>query len=248
MYARDIRLGASPAEEHLMPMRMLGLWFIAVACLSASVASARAPDSFEEDYHAPLEVDSPMWMALELRVGPYRPGDTNAFRQTFRNDRGWMLNVEVDVTLWHIPYLGQLNGALNWGWAKYDAHALQPDGGRVDATTEFTIYPIGLLGVLRIDALARNTVVPLTFAGKIGYELVRWKAATEGLKDGDGLNRGLRWGAQAAFELDWFDRGTARRMDEDWGVNHTYLLFEWYESRTKGTGDSTFTFGLGAQF
>jgi hypothetical protein len=229
-------------------MRKLGLLIVALACLSTSVASARAPDSFEEDYHPPLEVDSPMWMGLEIRVGPYRPGPTNAFQRTFLNDRGWMLNVEFDVTLYHIPYVGQLNGGFNWGWSDYDAHALQANGTRVDAKTEFTVFPLALMGILRVDALARHTVVPLTFAGKVGYELVRWKAATEGFKDGNGLNQGLRWGAQAAFELDWFDRGTARRMDEDWGVNHTYLLFEWYESQTKGTGDSTFTFGLGAQF
>ncbi|HEY6878116.1 MAG TPA: MXAN_2562 family outer membrane beta-barrel protein [Polyangiales bacterium] len=229
-------------------MRKLGLLIAALSFFAASRVSARAPDTFEEDHHPPLEVDSPMWMGLELRVGPYRPGNTTEFQKVFLNDRGWMLNAEFDVTLLHIPWVGQLNGAFNWGWATYDAHALGADGRRVDAKTEFTVYPIGLLGVLRIDALARHTVVPLTFAGKLGYELVRWKAETEKHKDGDGLNRGLRWGAQAAFELDWFDRGTARRLDEDWGVNHTYLLFEWYDSRTKGTGDNTFTFGLGAQF
>jgi hypothetical protein len=229
-------------------MRKLGLLITALACLTASAASARAPDTFEEDYHPPLEVDSPMWMGLELRVGPYRPGRSNFFRETFENDRGWMLNVEFDVTLYHIPWVGQLNAALNWGWANYDARALQDNGMQADAKTEFTVFPIAALGVLRVDALARHTVVPLTFAGKFGYELVRWKAETEGIKDGNGLNKGLRYGAQAAFELDWFDRGTARRMDEDWGINHTYLIFEWYKSDTQGTGDSTFTFGLGAQF
>ncbi|HEX5661341.1 MAG TPA: MXAN_2562 family outer membrane beta-barrel protein [Polyangiales bacterium] len=227
---------------------MLRLLIVALACLSASAASARAPDTFEEDYHPPLEVDSPMWMGLELRVGPYRPGNSRAFGNYFENDRGWMLNVEFDVTLYHIPYVGQLNAAFNWGWSNYDARARLPGGGTSDEKTEFTVYPIGLLGVLRIDALARHTVVPLTFAGKLGYELVRWKAVTGDVTERDGLNKGLRWGAQAAFELDWFDRGTARRMDEDWGVNHTYLLFEWYESKSKGVGDSTFTFGLGAQF
>ncbi len=228
-------------------MRKLGLLIVALACLSASRVSARAPDTFEEDHHPPLEVDSPQWMGLELRVGPYRPGPAT-FKDTFLNDRGWMVNVEFDVTLYHIPWVGQLNAGLNWGWSAYDAHALDRQGTRVDEKTKFTIFPVSLLGVLRVDALARHTVVPLTFAGKLGYEVVRWKAETGGKSDGNGLNQGLRWGAQAALELDWFDRGTARRMDEDWGINHTYLLFEWYESRTKGTGDSTFTFGLGAQF
>lgn len=230
-------------------MRKLGLLILALASLTATHASARAPDNFEEDFHPPLEVDSPMWMALEIKVGPYRPGNTNAFQKTFENDRGWMLNVEYDVTLYHIPYVGQFNAGINWGWSNYDAHArIAGTNERTDETTKFTVFPIAGLGILRIDALARQTVVPLTFAGKLGYEIVRWKAETGGQKDGDGLNKGLRYGAQAAIELDWFDRGTARRTDEDWGINHTFLLFEWYKSNTKGTGDSTFQFGLGAQF
>jgi hypothetical protein len=230
-------------------MRKLGLLIVALASWAVvSPASARAPDTFEEEYAEPVNVDSPMWFALELKVGPYRPGRTDLFQKTFLNDRGWMLNIEVDATLVHIPWVGQFNLGFNWGWSSYDARAFNADLTERIGDTEFTVFPMAALGVLRIDTLARKTVVPLTFAGKLGYELVRWKAKSEGEREGDGLNKGLRWGLQAALELDFFDRNTARRTDEDWGINHTSLLFEWYESRTKGTGDSTFSVGLGAQF
>lgn len=227
----------------------LGLFFVVSVLGFVSSASARAPDAFEEDYNAPVEVESDQWFALELRLGPYQPGNSPWFKNVFGGDHGWMLNGELDVTVLHLPYVGQLNVAGGFGWAKYDAKAFGSDANtREGEKTEFILFPLHALGVLRVDSLARHTVVPLTFAGKLGYEAVRWKAETGGKSDGSGFNQGLRWAAQAAFELDFFDRGTARRLDEDWGVNHTYFLFEYYESRTKGTGDRNFTIGLGAQF
>jgi hypothetical protein len=227
----------------------LGLLLVVSAFGFVSSASARAPDAFEEDYNAPVEVESEQWFALELRLGPYQPGKSSAFPRIFGGDHGLMLNAELDVTVLHIPWVGQLNVAGGFGWAKYDAKAFGSDGTtREGEKTELLLFPLHALGVLRIDALARHTVVPITFAGKLGYEAVRWKSETGGKSDGSGFNQGLRWAAQAAFELDFFDRGTARRLDEDWGINHTYVLFEYYESRTTGTGDRNFGIGIGAQF
>lgn len=214
----------------------------------ASRASARAPDTFEEQYAKPIVIESPMWFAFELKLGPYRPS-YSAFKEVFGSDRGWLLSTELDITCYHVPYVGQLNVGLGWGWAHYDAKALiVPGGSKSGETTELTIYPMSALAVLRVDALARYTVVPLTFAGKLGYDLVRWKAQTGGSTDGDGLNKGLRWGAQVALELDFLDRKAARRLDDDFEINHTFLMFEFFESKTKGTGARSFQFGLGLQF
>jgi hypothetical protein len=225
----------------LLLVALLGCWSV------ASSASARAPDTFEEHYARPVEIDSPMWWALEFKLGPYRP-DNNAQQRIFGGDRGWLLQLELDVTVFHIPYAGQVNVAGSWGWAKYDAKALLQDGSRSGETTKLTLYPLSLLGVLRIDALARYTVVPLTFAGKLGYDFVRWSTSTGKIDEAEGLNKGLRWGVQGAFELDFFDLQGARRLDDEWGINHTFLLLEYFESQTKGTGARSFTFGLGMQF
>jgi hypothetical protein len=223
---------------------LIGSWGFA-----APFASARAPDTFEEQYAEPTIIDSPMWMALELKLGPYVPGGTRAFREVFGNDKGWLLSTEVDFTVLHIPHVGQLNFGAGFGWANYDAGAIDVGAGtRSNEKTELTLYPLSALAVLRVDTLARNTVLPLTFAGKLGADFVRWKTTTGGQTDDSGLNIGMRWGAQAAFELDFFDRQGSRRMDEEWGINHTFLLFEYFQSMTEGTGDRSFQVGLGAQF
>ncbi len=232
----------------MRPARFLGLLPLFLSFV-VSQARAREPDTFEEDYHEPIIIDSPMWFTFEVKVGPYQPSPRKTFQSVFHNDRGWMLNLELDITVLHIPYVGQLNAAAGWGWANYDAHAKLADGsGDSGEKTTFTVYPLSALAVLRVDSLARYTVVPLTFAGKLGYEAVRWKAVTGSQKDGDGFNQGLRWALQAALQLDFLDRGGARQLDEDFGINHILLLFEYYDSVTKGTGDRTFSVGLGFQF
>jgi hypothetical protein len=222
-----------------------------VALLGWSVASsvlARAPDTFEEAYTRPTEIDSPMLAAFEFKLGPYRPGG-DVQNDFFGNDRGWLLSLELDVTVYHIPYVGQLNVGAGWGWAKYDAKAYNAEGtGRSGETSELIMYPLSALGILRVDSLARYTIIPLTFAAKLGYDFVRFTSSTGKANEKGGFNMGLRWAAQAAFELDFFDKQAARRLDEEWGINHTFLLFEYFESMTEGTGDRSFSFGLGTQF
>ena len=228
-------------------MRKAPLLVLMLLGMLSSRAEARAPDTFEEHYAEPIIIESPMWFAFELKVGPFRP-DNRYLRRAFGSDRGWLLSTEIDVTAYHVPYVGQLNVGFGWGWANYDAKAKTVDGGTSGETTSFTIYPMSLMAILRIDALARKTVVPLTFAGKLGYDFVRWKAKTGSSTDDDGLNMGLRWGVQGAFELDILDRKSARRLDDDFEINHTFLLFEYFGSRTKGVGGQSFQFGLGMQF
>ena len=228
---------------------LVGLFTLSIV----ATAEARAPDSFEEAYNKPIIIESPMWLAFELKLGPYLPGMSGpakqAFQDTFGSKKGWLLNLELDVTLWHIPYVGQLNVGASWGWVNYSAKAIDAmTGARSGENTTFTLYPLSALAVVRVDALARYTVIPITFAAKVGPEWVRWTSSTGTQTDGSGFNHGVRWAAQAAFELDYFDANTARRMDEDYGVNHTYILFEFYESNTKNTGNRTFNIGLGAQY
>lgn len=227
---------------------LLLLVLVAAASSFASRADARSPDTFEEDYAPPINIESPQWLGFELRIGPYTPGGTRAFKQSFGDDRGWLLSLELDVTLWHIPYVGTINAGAGWGWAKYSGKSFDSAGSTTGEDNEFILFPLSALAVLRVDALARYTVVPLQFAAKLGGDFVRWKSTTAGSTDASGLNKGLRWALQTSLELDFFQRGAARRLDEDYGINHTYILFEYYGSKTEGTGDKNFVFGLGMLF
>lgn len=229
--------------------RILTLVFGLLSLTIVAKVHARAPDTFEEEYQPPILIESPNWFNFELKVGPYHPGHgSKTFKEVFGDDRGWMMNLEFDATVFHIPYAGQVGVAGLWGWAGYDAKALTSEGTRAGEETKFTLYPLSAMGFLRIDALARYTMIPVTFAGKLGYEWVRWKAETGSAKEGSGFNKGLRWAVQAALELDFLERASARRLDEDFGINHTYLMFEYYDSDTDATGDRTFQFGLGLAF
>ena len=230
-------------------MRKASLFGVAlVVCWSAiSTAFARAPDTWEEAYHRPQVVESPLWWTAELKLGPYEPNNSQQ-RSAFGNDRGWLLALEIDLKIVQIPYVGHFALGAGWGWANYDGKAKLENQTSSGEKTELTIYPMNSLGVLRIDALARHTVVPVVFAGKLGYDFVRWTTSTGKTDDGRGLNKGLRWALQAGLELDFFDHQAARRLDEEWGINHTFLMFEYFDSNTKGTGDRTFSFGLGLQF
>jgi hypothetical protein len=230
-------------------MRKLSALLVAAFSLcSTSLAAARAPDTFEEDYHPPVVIDSPMWVTWEFRFGQYTP-DTGAFRDAFPSDKGWLYGAEVDLTAYKIPYVGQLAGGLGFGWAKYSAKASVIPGGQASGeTTKLTLFPVSALAVLRIDGLARHTKVPLTFAAKLGADFLRWKASTGSNNDGAGLNIGLHWALQGALELDFIDRRSSRRLDDDFGINHTFIFGELMESKTEALGDRTFQFGLGAQF
>ncbi len=225
------------------------LTLLSALSMEAQSVRARAPDTFEEMHATPTTIDSPYWYAFEFKLGPYSPaGGNSAFRDTFGDDRGWLVALELDFTLWHIPYVGTINAGAGWGWANYDAKAFNAAGARSGEKTEFTIYPLSALAVLRVDALARLTGVPLLFAGKVGYEFVRWSAETGGKSDASGLNKGLRWGAQVGLELDFFEPDAARTLDQEYGINHTFLFFEFFRSQTKATGDRSFAIGFGAIF
>ncbi|MFM2417422.1 MAG: hypothetical protein RL385_2145 [Pseudomonadota bacterium] len=180
-------------------MRKLSAMLVAaISLFSTNLADARAPDTFEEDYHPPVVIDSPMWVTWEFRFGQYTP-DTGAFRDAFPSDKGWLYGAEVDLTAYTIPYVGQLAGGLGFGWAKYTAKAAVIPGGEASGeTTKLTLFPVSALGVLRIDGLARHTKVPLTFAAKLGADFLRWKAARARTRTGrvstsacTGLCRGL---------------------------------------------------------
>jgi hypothetical protein len=87
--------------------------------------------------------------------------------------------------------------------------------------------------VLRVDALARQTPVPLAVYGKAGLGTALWW-----VKDGDGTavdDAGIRgkgrsdgWMVAAGLMLDlgFVDEESSRQMDVESGINHSYLFAE----------------------
>jgi len=229
---------------------------LAAASAALIVLGVAAPASaqFDEYSRAGSDVASPEWFAAELRIGPYEPDAGAAFDDTF-DDSGPLLELGLDVLVLRIPYVGHLGVGATLGWSRYTAGALVVGGDpneRADEETSLILLPLSFTGSLRIDVLARELGIPLVLVGRAGLSAIPWSSSTGEKDEGSGVSVGIRWAAQAALELDFFEPRAARALDEEWGINHSYLFFELYGSTASTSvpmGDPlTWVAGLGFVF
>jgi hypothetical protein len=226
--------------------------FFALAAFA--IAPPAQAQYFDDELHSmPDDVESPEMYALELRIGPYLPdginravgGATNEF-----SDRGPMLAVEFDVLFLDLPYVGLFGVGAGLGWSEHGGTASTADMA-TNEKLSFTTIPLTAVAVLRIDVLARELGIPFTFAGKLGFDAIFWDSNKGETDEESGTVFGLRWALQAALELDFFDRAAARALDEEWGINHSFVFFEYYGAEAQGSpvvGDRTWALGLGFTF
>jgi hypothetical protein len=218
-------------------LRSRSRWSLAVVVTTA--ASSWASDvradqqEVEQSWRQPRQFESPQRFALEVRFGPYRPLIDDAFPQekpyasVFGTDRRVAIGLEFDWQVLRIPHVGTLGPGLGWSYTSMSAPALRASGEDSAEDTSLSIMPMYGVGVLRIDQLARQVGVPLVAYGKagIGYGLY-WTG-----NELETQRRGRTWGTHFAlggmFLLDIIDNHAAREIDNEWGVNNTYIFFEW---------------------
>lgn len=181
-------------------------------------------------------VESPEQLALELRVGPYSPDVGTSATSLFDGDQGPMLGVELDAMLVRIPYVGLAGVGFGFSWADYSGDALLAGSTTtVSENTDLTLFPLSVVAVLRVDVLARELSIPLLLTGKLGGDAILWDTNTGARDEANNVSFGLHWAAQAALELDFLDRSSARTLDDEWGINHSFAFFEVFGT----TADST---------
>jgi len=110
------------------------------------------------------------------------------------------------------------------------------------------MFPMYAVAVLRADVFMREMGIPLVPYGKAGVGYVPWRTFTEGgtsyqiTPSGPVYGKGQTWGLHlamgVAFQMDVIDRRTARNLDNEVGINHTYLYAEWMFANYKGLGQS----------
>ncbi len=223
---------------------------VATIAVDRSAAEAQVTLESETTSRAPKERPKDLF-AFELKAGIFTPKSNSAFDQTF-NDEGPLVAGEIDAFFYHVPFVGPVGLGLGLGWADYSGEATRGDGGEPNEITDLTIFPISILGVLRIDALPRYLNVPFTFGLKLGMDMVPWRSRTGGQLAGSGVSLGLRWAGQVALELDFIDRRASKHMETEWGVNHVFLFFEGFGSHANSSfplgNDFGWTAGLGFLF
>jgi len=228
----------------------------AAAGLALAAASFAAPAEAQYTYSDAYDEDSssPEMFAFEIRVGGYQPdgpgGFDEAFQESFGDEIGPMVGLELDVLPFRIPYVGMIGLGLRFDWAKYSgkARSLDPNA-EVSQSQEFRVFGLPVLAVLRVDVLARELNVPVVFTGKLGFHTVFSTIDNGSRREHSGVSNGLSWGAQVALELDFINPSRARTLDDEWGINHTALLFELF-GNTAGFGGANiaWTAGLGMTF
>jgi hypothetical protein len=200
----------------------------------AAPAAAQLDDDLEP---ATREFESPERFALELRIGPYAFEDSGipAFETIFGDDSGPMLALELDVFGLRVEDALYVGGAGGIGWAKFTGNTLNM-GEPTSEETKLSLVPLDLAAVVRLDILSRRFSIPFNFAGKLGYRWVHWSTSSGGQRDASGWSGGPWWAVQIALDLDVFEPGQARMLDEEWGINHSFLFFELYGFHP-GSGD-----------
>ena len=199
---------------------------------------------------------TPEGYLVSFGIGAYRPnpGDP-AFDVVYPGDNGPLLLVEFDFYLYRIPYIGPIGLGVAGGWAGYKGFACETANlpACVPSTQQakFSIFPLNVMAVLRVDALARLTPVPFVFTGKVGFNSVFFSEDV-GTGKSSGRSHGFGWAAQLALELNFINERRANALDEDWGINSSFFFFEVAGSDTNSrapVGDNFyFTGGLGLTF
>ena len=229
---------------------------------------------------------SPQRFALEIKLGPYLPqvdrlydgpglgpyatifGRTNAMGETTRPPRkGLMPVLGFEWQFWYLG--GPIGIGTQIGFFRDSARAIlaQPEPGeniRSGADrVSFMVIPVSMLLVYRFELLADRWKVPLVPYAKGGAAYGFWQTRnSNGLsRDSRGnAGRGGVWGWQLnagmMLRLDFIEPGTAKKLDNLTGINHTYIFAEYQLMRLANfghpnaiaVGDGTWFAGFAIEF
>lgn len=193
---------------------------------------------------------SPQEAAFEIRVGPYRPHIDDAvagspYKDIFGGSQRWHVGFEVDWQVLRIERTLSFGPGFSLAYTRAGAKApLASGGGRSAQDTELEMLPMFLAGVLRIDALADRTPIPLAPYAKLGLGYALWWAsdgensARAGGVAGKGASYGYTYSLGVLLRLDPFDPADAASADASLGINHSGLFIEWFGSSLDGFGSA----------
>jgi hypothetical protein len=194
-----------------------------------------------------------------------------------------LTTIEFDYQFWRRAY-GNFGVGVSAGYARRTTHAFQlnDDGSsctnipfciRSGDETALNVIPLEALFVYRLDVLANRYHIPLVPYVKVGLAYYIWVIQDGGgdvarfprptmmnpnpsQDKGYGGSFGFALHPGLALQLDFIERGVAKTMDAETGINHTYLFCELNYANVNGFGasnklnlsDTTFNAGLAFEF
>lgn len=189
--------------------------------------------------------ESPQRFALALRFGPYSPdvdselGGSGPFQTYFGGDARVLGGFELDIDVYVLRNVGRVGVGFGAAATHFGGHARTAENTASSESTGLTVFPMWLTAFVRIDALPRLISVPLVFTARFGLENDIWLVDTASDESPSGTTFGYRWALGLWLELDMFERRAARAMDENYGINHSYIVFDIWGAEMDGFGDGT---------
>lgn len=185
----------------------------------------------------PVPYASAQHAAVELQLGPYRPdvddelSPAHPFQDSFGTDSSVRFGLQVD---WQLARLWCCSFGLgaSIGMATFSGKGRLADTGDDSSEeTTFTVLPLVASAVVRLDGPMRQWSIPVVPFARAGVVRASWwSEGGGGISSADDVQaRGHTWGfelsAGVAVLLDGIDPDRARALDQDVGINHSYLTF-----------------------
>jgi hypothetical protein len=219
-----------------------------VAALVASLPAAALADG------------SRRWGSVDVGAERYRPdidsdfASPGPYERVFAGGDRWMFRLGISKALY--TAMGSVEVGVRTGYFEDSANGLNLDGTRSPVETKFRVIPSSLALTYRFDWPVERYRIPLAPYVRATLERYNWWVSDVDGETESGATNGWSATAGLAFLLDILDPGSARDLDRDAGVNHTYLFFEATKSSVDDFGSSSsldlsdedFAFGGGLLF
>lgn len=231
---------------------------VGAALLGSFVARSADAQPYWRDDHDDYKRPRDARFAFELRFGPYKPNvdsgvglvpgtNEGPFQHVFGDSRRILFGVEVDWQIVHIARAVSLGVGGLVGYMKASGTAQFADGtaGSIEEA-DFSVIPMGLVGVARIEGLALNAGIPLVPYAKLGPAVGFWSSSngrgiSRARSDGT-IGRGHTFGIMYAvgiqLMLDFLDPQAAKTFAVERGVQHTYAFGEYTVTSLTGIGQT----------
>jgi hypothetical protein len=235
-------------------MRCLLLGVLLFSLLAPRRAEARYYD-IQSAYQP-----SPQWFAVELKFGPYKPdvdtefgriGGGGPYRDVFGRKLRLMTQLTFDVQF--LKKHGTLGVGGTMGIFAAQGKALLESGETSSDTTSLNVIPMILQLVYRWDYAAKRWNVPLVPYVRAGvvyafYWITQGSGNLARFPSSGNKAHGGVWGYQInvglAFLLDSLEPSSAKKLDSEMGVNHTYLFCEFVHSGIDDFGGDRLRLGM----
>jgi hypothetical protein len=198
------------------------------------------------------KIESPERFFLELKGGPYKLFSGENYEDVFAGDSGPAFLLQLEGIVFRWPSVLYVTAGGGVGYIGFDAPARGEDGRETTEETTLSLVPLTASATLRLDVLPRKLGIPVIFAARAGWRWTQWDTNTGKTNDAAGWSLGPVLTAQVALDLDSFEPGGARALDEEWGINHTFVLAEvtYYGTTEKSlpVGGTSWAIGLGVAF